>query len=78
MCLSVCLSVRRVDELYAFFIQWSPNVEADEEGFVVVNEDMLARRTESNISEPPLLRTTSFSKDWEVFFFLFIYQLLQY
>ena len=38
LCLSVCLSVSvslsvsvclcRVDELYAFFIQWSPNIEA--------------------------------------------------
>jgi len=62
----VCMSVCRVDELYAFFIQWSPNIEADEEGFVVVSEDALACRSEANLSEPPLLRTTSFSKDWEV------------
>jgi len=55
-----------VDELYAFFIQWSPNIEADEEGFVVVSEDLLSCRADSNLSEPALLRTTSFSKDWEV------------
>jgi len=59
-----------VDELYAFFIQWSPNIEADEEGFVVVGEDFLTCRAVSSPSEPLLLRTTSFSKDWEVRWYL--------
>ena len=64
MCLSGCVS--RVDELYAFFIQWSPNIEADKEGFVVVNQNISAHMSEASLSEPRLLRTASFSKDWEV------------
>lgn len=40
-CVCVC---GRVDDLYAFFVQWSPDVygkEAREQGFVVVEKDEL-------------------------------------
>lgn len=41
----VCVFVpSRVDHLYAFFVQWSPDVygkEAREQGFVVVEKDEL-------------------------------------
>ena len=57
----VCLCLCRVDELYAFFIQWSPNISADDEGFVVVNKNISSPTT-----EPRLLRSASISKDWEV------------
>ena len=65
-CVSVSMSVYRVDELYAFFIQWSPNVEADDEGFVVVSENISAQMSEPSPSEPRLLRSASINKDWEV------------
>ena len=58
----------RIDELYAFFIQWSPNIEADAEGFVVVNENICSHLSETSLNEPQLLRTASISKDWEVLF----------
>ena len=64
VCLYVC--VYRVDELYAFFIQWSPNVEADDEGFIVVSENISAQMSEPSPSEPRLLRSASINKDWEV------------
>ena len=66
--LSVCLFVCRIDELYAFFIQWSPNIDADAEGFVVVNENISSHLSETSLNEPQLLRTASISKDWEVLF----------
>ena len=66
VCLSICVCLCRVDELYAFFIQWSLNIEADEEGFVVVNERISAHTSEPSLNEPHLLRSASISKDWEV------------
>ena len=48
----------RVDELYAFFIQWSG--AADEEGFVVVSESSPSH------GSTQLLRNASISRDWEV------------
>ena len=64
--LSVCFWLHRVDELYAFFIQWSPNVETDAESFVVVNKNASGHASESSVTEPRLLRSASISKDWEV------------
>jgi len=55
-----------VDELYAFFIQWSPNIEADEEGFVVVSRNNTPQSSDHSLVEPLLLRSTSITKDWEV------------
>jgi len=55
-----------VDELYAFFIQWSPNVETDAESFVVVNKNASGHASESSVTEPRLLHSASISKDWEV------------
>jgi len=54
--------------LYAFFIQWSPNLEDDEvdEGFVVVEVDRAAGASETISSEPQLLQSINISKDWEV------------
>ena len=57
------MCVCRVDELYAFFIQWSP--AADEEGFVVVNNNTPVHMTESS----QLLRTANISRDWEVHYY---------
>ena len=56
----------RVDHLYAFFVQWTPEIYGDEEeitpekrGFVVINDKDID-------SEDINLLDSSFQKDWEV------------
>lgn len=63
----------RVDQLFAFFIQWSPNLcddnkYADEQGFIVVSHpgDNLSTIDDLPPRDSRLCRSTSFGKDWEV------------
>ena len=65
----LCLHFR-VDPLYAFFVQWSPNIyggddeiDPTERGFVMINDD--EEEEELDESGLPSLRR-QMSKDWEV------------
>ena len=75
----------RVDQLYAFFIQWSPNIYGSEEdidpaeqGFVVVEEEEVEEELEDMAfiddhykgSVPNKKLTRTMSKNWEVGFYL--------
>lgn len=62
----ILFSFHRVDHLYTFFVQWSPEVygkDAKEQGFVVVEKDELAM-VDDFFSEPS-------TKSWEVSAFCF-------
>lgn len=69
------MSITRVDHLYAFFVQWSPNIYGGEDeidpkdrGFVVINdsdeEDDMDVVEDHFKQERRLLR--QMTKDWEV------------
>lgn len=71
------LSFSRADNLYAFFVQWRPEIYGDsddfdpeEQGFVVVQEpDIPLESVDENLQvvEEHFGGTkTSFKKDWEV------------
>lgn len=64
------ISIYRVDHLYAFFVQWTPEIYGDEEeitpekrGFVVINDD---DSEDLEMLDEHFGPNSSFQKDWEV------------
>lgn len=66
-------SLHRVDHLYTFFVQWSPEIygkDAKEQGFVVVEKEELDM-IDNFFSEPT-------TKSWEVSAFCFLHEACAY